>query len=289
MKKILLATIFATSVLALAGCGGGGGGGGGGNDNTTTTPTTGTTPATDNSPQNTGTTPTTGTNPTTDTTSGVASAAAGVYTGTNSRGYLQDTLVLPDGRYLLVSSKVAGGVRTLYGFVKGSAGAVAGSISGEGRDFTADGVVSTGMLTGTYRDNTAISGSYREPAGTFTFTGGVQPTTVIDFNRAATVADVQGAWALSTMSKESLTVTIASNGALTGTNGSCNFTGTLTPNAGGKNVFEASVTFGSGCETQGLVATGTAILTAPSAGKQELLIALSDAGNTTGDIFTGTR
>ena len=286
MKKTLLMTIFAASVFALAGCGGGGGGGG--SDNTTTTPVTGANPTTDNTATN-GNVPTTGTTPTTDQTSGVASAAAGAYTGSNSRGYLQNTLVLPDGRYLLVSSKMANGVRTPYGFVKGSAGAVAGSISGEGRGFAANGEVSTGMLTGTYQDNTTISGSYREPSGTYTFSGVVQQTSVIDFNRAASIAEVQGAWTLKTMSGESVTMTVSTTGAVSGTNGTCSFTGTLTPNTAGKNVFETSLTFGASCSNPGQVATGLGILTVPSAGKQELVIAAADAGNITGDVFVGAR
>ena len=320
MKKILLIAALSIATTTLFGCGGGGGDsdGDGLKDSsvttsettvitkppatTNTTPTAGATAGTTPTPGITaGLTPTPGTTATTgggttttttaptDPTSTKAAAVAGFYQGATSNGYILDTLVLPDGRYLGLYWKQVGGVRTISGFIRGTGNALNGSFTGAGRGYDIDTTVSDGRLSASYRDNATINGTYNQPAGMFSFSGTALSTALYDFNRAPRIAEIQGTWSMPTLSEETLAVTIGADGKFTGTNGSCAFAGTLAPNAAGKNVFEVSMQFGKGCPTEGLSAIGAAISSLQANGARRLVFAVTASDGTFGDVFVGIR
>ena len=124
-----------------------------------------------------------------------------------------------------------------------------------------------------------------------TFTGTPIIGSTYDYNAAANLALITGAWTMTALDASVINLTIAGNGAIVGSTGGCSFTGTLTPRASGKNVFNTSVTFGAApCVLAGQTATGIGLTYLLAGGAtRQLLIAGVDATRTTGTALFGTR
>jgi hypothetical protein len=82
-------------------------------------------------------------------------------------------------------------------------------------------------------------------------------------------------------------VTISTAGAISGTSAGCLFTGTATPRASGKNIFNVSITFGAApCALAGQTATGIAIDYAITGTNQtQLIVAVQDSTKQYGSMF----
>jgi hypothetical protein len=88
----------------------------------------------------------------------------------------------------------------------------------------------------------------------------------------------------------SVTANIASTGAFTTSSSGCLSTGTLTPRASGKNVFDLSVTFGAApCVLANQTASGIAVSYLLSNGTRQLILAGTNSSNTVGTAVFGTR
>lgn len=76
-----------------------------------------------------------------------------------------------------------------------------------------------------------ISGSIRYPSATYAFSGGPLPGVASSylFGQAASIADVAGSWSLHDSQGRALALTVADNGALTGSYRGCTLNGTLGP------------------------------------------------------------
>ncbi len=145
---------------------------------------------------------------------------------------------------------------SLYGASTPSVFLVAGFAQGQGAStsttFTSSNVrgfgtvpATAGTLSATYVANTSISGTISATAGSVAFAGTPIIGSTYDYNVAANLASITVAWTMTALDASVINLTIAGNGAIVGSTGGCSFTGTLTPRASGKNVFNTSVTFGA--------------------------------------------
>ena len=250
----------------LAGCGGGGGGG-------TTAASTATTTA-------------------------ATAAAEGVYTGSTSTGSVFDTVVLDDGTYYAIYGTNGASGLTVNGFVQGQGTSGATTFTSSNlRDFTYTGSTLSGTLSATYTPGVSVSGTVTESSGSSTFTGNVPQSSSYVYNTPADINTVSGNWTANTLQGAGapVSLTINTNGTFSGAQGNCSFSGTLTPRASGKNIFDVTVNFGP---TPCVLANGTAsgiglsYLTTNSATQQttrQLLVAVVDPTRQYGTLLFGQR
>ncbi len=217
--------------------------------------------------------------------------AEGVWTGTTSSGYAIDVLVLENNQFWSMFGNRSGGALSVIGFDQGS-GSVSGStFNGNLLEVLYTGVTGTGSITATTVANTSLNGSASYSNGnTSTFNLAPPTSGTYNYNTAANLSTIQGNWSGSLLSGAAATVAITSGGAITGTSGGCSFTGTATPRASGKNVFDTSITFGaSPCALPNQTATGIALAYTTTANQTQLLVSVVDSGRTTGTMFFAHR
>ena len=124
-----------------------------------------------------------------------------------------------------------------------------------------------------------------------TFTGGAISGSTYNYNTAAAVAQISGAWSLQSLTGDTVALNIQGSGAFTATSSlGCNFSGAVAPRPSGKNVFTVSLTFGgSPCALPGTSASGVAVAYPLTAGGTQLIVAVRDGARTYGTAAFGTR
>lgn len=257
MKKgHLLAATLVTSAALLAGCGGGGGGG---SDSPSTPPP--------------------------------ANAAEGVYEGDISNGLEHNTLVLENGQYYSLYGETINNVFYVYGFIQGTGTANNGSFSSTDlRDYVSSGEVVSGILSASYTPDVSFNGSIKEGSSTVTFTGAPLQGATYNYKTSANLSNIVGAWNMTSLQGEAVTLNIGSSGSFTGSSGGCSFSGTLAPRSTGKNVFNVSLTFGgSPCLLPGQSASGIALEYMLPTSRRQFIIAGTNAARTSGTAFLGSR
>ena len=251
VMKFTLGTLFA---ILLAGCGGGGSSSGGGGNIVTGT-------------------------------------AEGVYSGTVTGGNSFDGIVLEDGTFYSLYGTRTGGVLYVGGFATGNGTSYNGSYTiANLKDYLSSGVIYTGTVSASYGVGSTLSGTLIENGVTGTFTSTVIPTSTYVYNAGANLSHISGAWALTDLQGAAVSMNIATSGAFTATSAGCSFSGSLTPRASGKNVFNLAITFGgSPCALPGQTATGIAIEYVLSNGLRQLIMAGTNVAQTAGTAAFGTR
>jgi FKBP-type peptidyl-prolyl cis-trans isomerase len=146
-------------------------------------------------------------------------------------------------------------------------------------------------FTGTYTPGASISGTVKIGTGNIPVTATAVSSATYNYNIAANLADVAGTWRLTRKNKTNANVTVAANGSFSGnsTDG-CTFTGSITPRASGKNVFDASITYANHekCEQPGQTLTGVAYSLLHNTGAtRQLIIAATNAARTQGVNYSG--
>jgi hypothetical protein len=110
------------------------------------------------------------------------------------------------------------------------------------------------------------------------------------YDKPAALADVAGSWSGNFLDGTTGALTISATGAVSGTNNGCSYTGTATPRASGKNVFDVSITFGTGnCVLPGQKATGIGINYLLSSGKREIIVGVLDSSKVLSALFFAQR
>lgn len=253
MKPIPCTTAYSVLLLSLlAGCGGGGSGG----------------------------------------SASTASAAQGAYEGTTSNGNSIDTVVLENDQYWGVYGKTVGSIFILQGLVQGNGQSGNGSFSSSDlRQFNFDGSVASGILNASYVPSVSFNGSASSASQTLTFTETAIPAARYDYNAAATLGDISGAWLLVELSGAPIALTVASNGTFIGASASCSFNGTLTPRPSGKNVFNLVLTYAASfsCNRAGQSFSGIAVDYILGSGKRQLILAGVDGPRNNATIVFGSR
>lgn len=223
----------------------------------------------------------------------VIKSAEGVYVGTlsGSTSSAFQLLVLEDGSYWSMYGTSTASNFLVRGFVQGSGTATNGNFnSSNAKDF---GFIpaTAGSLAATYTNESTINGSLTFAAGAVGFSGAAPVASTYVYANPAVVSTIAGSWSLATLNSETLTVNIGSTGAITGTSSlGCNFTGSATPRASGKNVFNLSLTFGAApCALPSQTATGIALSYPLTTGKTQLIVAATDTTRSIGTAAFGTR
>ena len=126
--------------------------------------------------------------------------------------------------------------------------------------------------------------------GTVSFAGGPIPGSLYDYNIPASLSTIAGAWSVMSFYGGNVSINVSSSGSLTVQEGTCNGTGTVTPRASGKNVFNVTVTFGAtGCALPGATTTGIAIAYPLSTGQTQIIAAITNSARTEGFAVFGIR
>jgi hypothetical protein len=258
--RFIQSALIATALSTLASCGGGG--------DASTSPINGNTPA--------------------------GTSAEGFYSGslTGSLSNNFEMLVLEnDEVWVLHGNQTTAGF-SVNGFVQGAGKSNNGSYSATDiRDFGFAPAMAVSASASYRTADKTISGSIVEGNSTATFSGGTSPAVPYSYATAATLASITGSWTLAALTGESVAVDITSAGALSARSSQgCSFTGTLTPRASGKNVFNVALKFGaSPCLLPNQNATGIAINYPLSNGKTQLIVAGYNTERTLGTVAFGTR
>lgn len=253
--------VFCLVCLMLVGCGGGGG-------NSSDTNTSGNT---------------TGSQST-------AGAAQGVYSGTSSNGYSFSTIVLPNDKFYGIYGTMSGNTLLLYGMVTGQGTSSSSSYTANVSDFFYTGAINTGSLSASYVAGSRINGTLTE-GNSQTFSGTALPASSFNYNTAASVSAVTGAWSGTLLDGSATSVTINSNGSFAGSSSGCPLSGTVTADSSGKNFFDVSVTFGNSnsCQFPNQTATGIAVEYLLSNGITHQLLAGVTVGTSLGTVFAAER
>ena len=221
-------------------------------------------------------------------------SAEGAYKGTitnSATASAFNAVVLEDGQYWTLYGNSAGGVLVVNGLIQGQGTSTNGTFTSSTlKDFGYSPAVS-GTLNATYAAGASISGTVVLGAGSIGLTGTAVPTATFDYNTAASVSNVVGAWTLSSTSGQTIALNIASGGSFTGlvSNG-CSLTGTVSPRPSGKNILNVQLTFGPApCSLPGQQAVGIGIYTTLVTGAHQLIVAVTDSTRTYASTSFGTR
>ena len=221
-------------------------------------------------------------------------AAEGVFggtlTGSTSRAF--NLLVLENGDFWTLYGTQTANVFGIAGFVQGTGTSNNGNFtSSNAKDFGFSPAVSN-TVNATYDPTTkTISGKAVAGTSTVTFTGGPVAGSLYDYNSPSSLTTIAGAWSTTSLTGDGVAINIASSGSFTALSSlGCAFSGTVTPRASGKNVFNVALTFGAApCALAGQSASGIALAYPVSGGKTQLLVAATDTTRNYGAAVFGTR
>lgn len=212
----------------------------------------------------------------------LATNVAGLWNGTTSTNRTVSALTFQDGTIWGVYSSV-GNPNSIAGVIQAN-GSVSGAIiSGSGADYNLELLTITpGTISATVNPKTSIAGS----AGGITFSG----TYNVGFDLTPSLAAIAGTFTgtgVASGGSEATTVTIASNGGLSGSSASgCTFSGTATARTDG-NALNVAVTFNGGvCANGTNTTTGIAYYDAT---KKQLISAALNSAKTNGFLFLGSK
>lgn len=218
--------------------------------------------------------------------------AQGAYAGTltGSTSSIFRMLVLEDDQVWAIYGNQAGNTFQIRGFMQGQGASSNGTFTAANVIDYGDVPPAAGAVNATYTASN-VNGTVAGAAGSISFAGTKLPANEFAYDTPASLAGVAGAWTLGVLDGSVAAVTIAANGSLTGNAGGCNFTGSLTPRASGKNVFDVTVTFGGApCAMPGVTGTGIGLHYPTTGGAQhQLLIAGVIGDRSSGTVMAGVR
>jgi hypothetical protein len=214
--------------------------------------------------------------------------AEGAWQGTTSTGYALNVLVLENNEVWAIFGTLINDFFTVYGFDRGTGIQSGSNLTGSGTEYSFDGSAVRGAFSMNVVPGVSLNG---------TVTGAQQVSisttplkTNYDYNSPANIATVAGTWNGQLINGSATSVSISSTGIVSGTNAGCSFVGTTTPRASGKNVFNVTLTFGrSPCVSPNQSVSGIGIAYPTAKGKTQLMVAVTDAANTSGTIFFAQR
>ena len=226
------------------------------------------------------------------TTSTLAPASAqGLYEGVASNGHFFNTLVLENDQYYIIYGNLAGELFTVTGLITGTGQSSGGGFnSADLKDFTPGGVVFVGSMSASFTPDVRFDGVVSVRGQGISFPGNSLPVERYNHDTPAGLAEIAGAWTMTSLQGAGTSLSVADNGDFTGVSDGCNFSGTFKPRAGGKNVFDANFSFGSSpCIMANQTVTGHAVNYLQMNGQQQLIHGSQRAGRSAATAFAGTR
>ncbi len=216
-------------------------------------------------------------------------SAEGAYIGTTSEGKTLWSLVMDTDQIYTVYGTTTAGIFAIEGFITGQGKSLNGSYSlAESYDFNY-----TDLLKGTasvsYQPGSSFNGSFTEGGRTLTFTSKPFPANSYVYASTASLSGITGSWGLYDLTGTYTSITIASDGKLSGTaGGSCSIQGTVKPH-GSRNLFEVTLSFGNSCRKPGLQASGIAVGFQVGNGQTQLMVTGTDSTKANGVLLIGVR
>jgi hypothetical protein len=211
--------------------------------------------------------------------------AQGLYLCTLTTGEVMAALILPTDQFFGVHGPGAGSPTSATGLLTGQGASVTNGYSGSLTDFL-NGNAFNDSLTATDMPGESIGGSFTESVSTIGFGGTPLPTSLYNFNTAASQAAIASAWTGNFLDGTSATVTITPSGGASTSSG-CLISGTLTADTK-NNFYHVSLTFGpTPCASAfaNKTATGAAVDYLLSNGTTHQLLVSAAVGNTPGTVF----
>ena len=212
-----------------------------------------------------------------------ALTAEGFWIGTASTGPQVQLAILENGEtWGFYTSQ-----RSLLGALYGNTTSSGTSVSGSGLDFYG-GTAKAGSYSGSFSAKNSINLALGSGTSTSTFAGKYSAA----YDQPASLANLAGTYAgyglTGQTSAQAISLTINSNGSIFAGNTRCSASGTATPRASGKNIFDIKMTFaGNFCALgNGAVTNGIAYYDIST--KQVSVLALN-APKTDGFIYAGAR
>ncbi len=215
-----------------------------------------------------------------DTAVTTAASAEGFWTGTSSNAARVQLAILEDG--------TTWGFYTIGGTL---AGALYGSTKVNGTSFSGSGIdiYSATIHPGTYSGTVAAKSTINATLSSgVTFTGNYSAA----YDQAALLTNLAGTYVgyglTGATAARSVPVAISAGGNISATDAGCSLTGTASPRATGKNVFNVQITFaGATCLLgNGSVTNGIAFYDITS---RQLIVMAMNASKTDGFIYAGVR
>jgi hypothetical protein len=221
----------------------------------------------------------------------VVGAAQGLYIGSTSDGREIDTIVLENDQFYTMYGHTVGSAFQVSGFVQGDGASNNGSFtSSNAVDSTSLNTRAAATINATYAAGVNLNGTIAESGGNVSFTSAPIAATLINYNAPAKLADIAGHWNVTSLRGFASTLDIAAGGAYTGTSSGCSMSGTFTPRASGKNVFDMTMSFGPApCVMPGVTIKGMAIDYVITSGQRQLIVAGIDTARTGTAAFFGVR
>ena len=216
--------------------------------------------------------------------------AQGVYSGTASTGNAFATIILPNDKFYGIYGTTTGNTFFVNGMVAGQATSSNGSLMANVTDYLSTGQTLSDTITATDVPGQSVTGTLTENGTSVTFNGTALATSSFNYNTAASVGSISGAWNGSLLDGMTTAVTINTNGTVTGNSSGCSFTGTISADASGKNFYDVSITFGSSpCAFPNQTATGVGVYYLLSDGVTHQLLAGVTLGSSVGTVFFAQR
>lgn len=213
------------------------------------------------------------------------SSFEGAYLGTTSNSETFEAIILPDNSLYGLYGTTSGNTFSVAGLIRGSGSVSGGTYTGSITDYSPSGSMYSGTFSATM-GSSGITGTVQDSAvGTLTFTASSIPTAQYNFGTGASLSSITGTWNGQLFGGVSASVVVSSNGIFSGSTQGCSYSGTITPDASGKNYFDFSITYGgSPCLLANQTQTGIAVeyLLSDNVTKQLVAAATSTIG---GDVF----
>lgn len=216
------------------------------------------------------------------TSSASNQSAEGLWQGTTSDGYNLTAAVLENGAIWALSSSADG----VVGFVNGSSSVSGSAVSGTTTSYNlVNNTYATQSITGTVSTKNTLS--LTTPNGSFNaaYVAGYDQAPTALSAMAGTysgwISSVSGAFSPSSV------VTISSAGQISSVGAICSATGSITPRASGKNLYDVTVGFsGANCTAFTYSLTGVAAYNNTSG---VLLILALNGAKTDGVVYSATK
>ncbi len=219
--------------------------------------------------------------------------AEGVYMGITTSGFMFNTVVLENEEYwgFYGDQSLPGGVE-VNGFMQGSGASDNGNFtSSNTRIFNGSGNTFTGNLSASYVSDSSFNGvGIFSNGSNLMFTGSVPTNKTYDYDTPASITDISGFWSGNILDGDIASLQIATSGAFVGSADGCIFSGTVSPRAAGKNIFDLTWTFGGApCAQPKMTGQGIGVSYLLSSGSRELVLMVVNGSRSLGTGFYGDR
>lgn len=177
------------------------------------------------------------------------------------------------------------------GFEQGTASATGSAFQASVMDYP-NGFTARSTSVSAQIGHNTLTGTRTWTAGSDDFALTPMPQAEFDIAHAPLINDIQGNWSgtlSSGSSSSAATFVLQSNGTFTGSNGGCQYSGTLSPMSG-TNAYQVNWNFVlSSCTFTTASPTGLALAYHPTGSSTQLFVAVQDASHQSGWLFTATR